>query len=279
MEAGLSRFGTDFGNGAADSRFFQFDAQVEVTLAAKRAVLSRFGPMPGPWCRTAAELDVHRAVLSWLGATLEREAPERCHGAPPTPLEPGEHYDFFARQLQEDFAVVHVDESGKNAVIAAHVCFPSGWRPERILGQDFLAIHAPIPEFERVGNASPALVSAMITRGPYVRFVWTLSADAALDHHPDHGQRASFADPGATGYLRVERQLTVPFPEVRASLFLIRTYLYPFDSLDELQRRDLGSAVEAMSPALRQYKGIWGFEALIRERLALPRLLTPREKT
>jgi len=270
MEAGLTRFGADFGNGAADSRFFQFDAQAQVTLAAKRTVLERFGPMPSPRCRTAAEREAHRAVLSWLGATLHEEASEHCRGARPTPHEPALHYDFFARQIQEDFAVVHVDESGGNAIIAAHVCFPSGWRPERILGRDFLAIHARVPEFERVGEASSKLVSAMTTRGPYVRFVWTLSADAALDHHPDHGERASFADPDARGYLRVERQLTVPFPDVRASLFLIRTYLYPFDSLEEHQRRDLFSAIQAMSPALRKYKGILGFETLIQELLALP---------
>jgi hypothetical protein len=61
----------------------------------------------------------------------------------------------------------------------------------------------------------------------------------------------------------VERQLTVPFPDVSASLFLIRTYLYPFDSLDEPERRVLRSAIDGMSPALRRYKGLLGFEPRI----------------
>ena len=263
MEAGLFAFGTDFGNGAADTRFFQFDAQVEETLAAKRAVLERFGPLPGALCRTKAEVDAHRAVLSFMDATLREEAPERWGGEPRAPAEPGEHYAAIARRIQEDFAVVHVDASGANAIIAAHVCFPSGWRPERILGRDFSTIHAPIPEFERVGAAASKLVDAMLTRGPYVRFVWTVSPDAALDHHPDHWERLSFSDQAARGYLRVERQLTVPFPDVSASLFLIRTYLYPFDSLDEPERRVLRSAIDGMSPALRRYKGLLGFEPRI----------------
>ena len=268
MEAGLFALGTDFGNGAADSRFFQFDARAEATLAAKRAALAHFGPVPGALCRTEAERDAHRAVLGFIDDTLREEATERRHDTPAASLEPGERYALFARQVQEDFAVLHVDAAGDNAIIAAYVCFPSGWRPERILGRDFLATHAPIPEFERVGSAVSKLVTAMTTRGPYVRFVWTVTADATLDHHPDHADRVSFADPAARGHLRVERQLTVPFPDVRASLFLIRTYLYPFESLDEQQRRVLGGAIAAMPPALRRYKRIAGFEPVIQALLA-----------
>lgn len=269
MEPGLTAFPADFGNGEADARFLQFDEELEVTLAAKRRVLERFGPMPEPLRRTRAELEAHAAVSSWLAVTLRAEAPEHCPAAPAAPLEFSQYYDSLARLIQEDFAVVHLDDRGENAIIAAHVCFPSGWRPERIVGSHFLDVHAPIPEFERVADAASKLVKAMTTRGPYVRFVWTLSADAALDHHPDHGERRSFAEPGAKGYLRVERQITVPFPHVRAGLFLIRTYLYPFDGLDERQRRDIWSAVEAMSPALRRYKGIEGFESVLRELLAV----------
>ena len=48
--------------------------------------------------------------------------------------------------------------------------------------------------------------------------------------------------------------MTVPFSEVNAALFLIRTYLYPFASLDRGQRRDLRSALRAMADPVRRYK-------------------------
>jgi hypothetical protein len=94
----------------------------------------------------------------------------------------------------------------------------------------------------------------MIERGPHVRFVWTLKPDDHLDHHPD------LAHPGwsmdGPGYLRVERQVTVPFAEVGAALFLIRTYLYPFASLSPAERATLAEAVRTMPPAAAAYKGI-----------------------
>jgi hypothetical protein len=105
-------------------------------------------------------------------------------------------------------------------------------------------------------RAAPSLVAAMIERGPYVRFVWTVSPDDRLDHHPDHAARATWAADSAPGYLRVERQVTVPFPDVAASLFLIRTYLYRFDELGPEQRHTLASALEQTSPTLLAYKGL-----------------------
>ena len=103
------------------------------------------------------------------------------------------------------------------------------------------------------------MLSAMIDRGPYLRFVWTLCADDLLDHHPDQRARRSWGD-AERGWLRIERQVTVGFPAVRASLFLIRTYLRPFDSLESGERSTLRAAIAAMPEALRRYKGILGCE-------------------
>jgi hypothetical protein len=89
-----------------------------------------------------------------------------------------------------------------------------------------------------------------------VRFVWTLSADDVLDHHPDEGVRTAWTSESRSGWLRVERQVTVPFSDVNAALFLIRTYLYPFESLACEEQRDLRSALRAMPDAVRRYKGL-----------------------
>src|SRR4030095_6032948 len=81
-----------------------------------------------------------------------------------------------------------------------------------------------------------SLVASMIERGPYVRFVWTLKPDDVLDHHPDRGPHRAWS-PDGDGFLRVERQITQPFPDVGAALFLIRTYIYPFASLSAAERQ------------------------------------------
>ena len=60
----------------------------------------------------------------------------------------------------------------------------------------------------------------MIERGPYVRFVWTLSADDCLDHHPEEGNRLPWDSHQGRGWLRVERQVTVPFPGVESRALL-----------------------------------------------------------
>src|SRR5690606_24990275 len=147
-------------------------------------------------------------------------------------------YGSIARVVQEDFVVVRRRPGGGDEAIAVFVCFPSGWRPESIAGKGFKEIHEPVPDFAERDAAVESMVTTMIERGPYVRFVWTISADDHLDHHPEDGRRSRWSAGGA-GWLRVERQVTVPFAQHAAALFLIRTYLYPFASLTAEQRQTL----------------------------------------
>src|SRR5262245_9130047 len=142
-----------------------------------------------------------------------------------------------------------------DAAIAVDVSFPSDWRPERVLGTDFRFIHGPVPGFADRTAQARSLVGAMIDRGPHVRFVWTLKADDDLDHHPDVGPHRGWSPHGG-GFLRVERQVTVPFTDVSAALFLIRTYLYPFASLSAAERAAIADAVETMPAPAAAYKGL-----------------------
>lgn len=254
MQAGLRRFGIDIGNGAADTRFFQIDRERPRYLANK-ARLRRLGAAAGLrhalLDTDAAHAQAHRAVLTWIEQT------RRSEGVPAIAAETNssDPYDALFVDLQEDAAVLYRDPSGVDRAILVSVFAPSGWRPERIVGASFAQIHAPVPDFADERRAASSMVSAMVERGPYVRFVWTISADDHLDHHPEHGARHPF-DAAGTGWLRVERQVTVPFPEQQASLFLIRTYLYPFEQLDPQQRETLALALERMPASIRRYKGI-----------------------
>jgi hypothetical protein len=257
FQAGLHPFGTDFGNGAAERRYFQFDEQCARYLAEKRAIDPRRHRLLAP---DAAQRHAMARVLAWLGETLAVEHPA-------LPAEPPATLRAVGARVQEDLVVIHRGADGTDAAIGVDVSFPSDWRPDRIVGTDFRFIHGPVPGFADDATQARAIVTAMIERGPYVRFVWTLKADDRLDHHPERGPFPAWSADG-DGFLRVERQITVPFPEVAASLFLIRTYLYPFAALDAVERATLDRAVQAMPEPAATYKGFAAARDIVRALLA-----------
>ena len=249
MQPGLFRFGTDFGNGDADQRFFPRDATLPHYLGEKSRVLAAHPERDGYSIQSAREEASVLAAEHWLKGTLRTEAQVELTDVPRASL---------GAQLMEDFAVLGKDESGQDRTLWLHACFPSGWRPEHVIGNGFSQIHARIPAFEAVAKKAPSLVDAMLTRGPYVRFVWTISADDALDHHPDEGERAPWSGATEHGFLRVERQTTVPLPGANACVFLIRTFLYDFAVLDPEKREILARALEQMPAEIQRYKSLSG---------------------
>jgi hypothetical protein len=249
MSAGLHRFGTDFGQAKRDREFFQLDGERPRYLIAKRQapperrVLGTVDPESQRACT---------AALAWMRETLTREAPEVLVSAAHD-RDARDEFDALARALQEDFCVLGAgdDYAGRAALI--DVRFPSGWRPERLRNASFLATHAPVPGFPGDAQAAQSMVRTMIERGPFVRFVWTLSPDARLDRHPDTIGPASWQQPEGV-FLRVERQVTVPLTAAGAGLFLIRVYVYPFGELTAEQQTCTLAALAAMSDEIRTYK-------------------------
>lgn len=247
MRPRLQPFGVDLGNGAADGRYFQRDRQAADTLCAKRP--ERYRVADASDTETAA----HRAVLAWMEETLARELPDVAPAAQASAV--AERYATLAAAIQEDFVVQLRDPDGDDRAIAVYVSFPSGWRPELILNWSFHRIHEPVPDFADEEAPARSLVAAMMERGPYLRFVWTVCADDVLDHHAD-APRSCFGPGASEGWLRIERQVTVPFPAEQASLFLIRTYLRPFSELDDAERADLATALRELPASTSRYKGL-----------------------
>ena len=264
MRAGLLKFPTDFGNGAADQLVFQVDSDLERALAAKRA------PRPTPryfeHVSSSAEANALDAVRVWVEARMLVEAPERLRSASKD-LGATSRWDALGRAVQEDLVVMH-EGDGSGKALLLHVSFPSGWHPERLPGASFLGIHDPVPTFPgpdgdpKAAFAAQSMVRSMVERGPYVRFVWTVRADDALDHHPGEGGRQPWT-PTSPGFLRVERQLTWPFPEAHAALFVIRTYVYSFASLSAAERLILREALLQMPNVFKSYKGMPDDESLV----------------
>lgn len=251
MVAGLSRFGTDFGQGERDRRFFQVDEERADYLIQKRRAPPERHVLVGT---DAAAATARTAALGWMNATLAREAPqvlEECA----RDAEARDEFDALARALQEDFSVVSAGDDFAGRAVVLDVRFPSGWRPERLVDASFQFIHEPVPGFPGDANAAKSMVRTMIERGPFVRFVWTLSPDTQLDHHPDAVGRASWQDPTGV-FLRVERQVTIPLPEADASVFLIRTYQHDLSKLSADHIERTLEALAVMPDELRAYKNL-----------------------
>lgn len=247
-----------------DDKAFEFDTLWPRVRANKERVAERF---------LRAELDdaTAEAVVRVLSSRLAEEWPEyfvladvlECRLTGERVVQSAEGLDLLAMNLPCDLAIVKRAE-GRDWNAYLHVVQPSHWRPEEKIGRPFVATHAPIPHFERVNAAAPKLVDAMITRGPWERFVWGMETDEDLDHHPDRCEERDFA--ALPFVVRFERQVLIPLPEFEASIFLIATGFVSKEEVlgDEGLWRPLRAALEGMSPEARKYKGVDGqFDALM----------------
>ena len=250
LVAGLRRHGVDCGAGERDRAFFQDDWERDEYLQAKRQAPPERHQRAGD---DGAADGARNAALAWMRATLRREQPAALAAAEGSPAR--DELEQLALVIQEDFAILCEGADGQGRVVALDVRFPSGWAPERLAGASFARMHEPVPDFAKSREAAASMVQAMIERGPYVRFVWTLCADGRLDHHPSVRGVVDWSRVRAP-FLRVERQISVPLPEARASLFLIRTYRYPVTSLRAAERATLRAALAAVPDEVRAYKGL-----------------------
>lgn len=147
-----------------------------------------------------------------------------------------------------------------------HVCFPSGWDPATRAGADFATLHGPVPHGETLRRAAPQVVRAMVSKGPFVRYVWSLVPGPELDRNPRRRADLRRTVPPEALWFRVERQTVMPLPEQRRALFTIRVYMAPLaEVLTGPERRaTLASAIASMDDALLAYKGIGrGRDALL----------------
>lgn len=252
MRAALRPFGEDFGNSPADQQYFQLDdARTHYLQAKSRAPAHRYVSMT----RGEAHQRAHEAALHWAQQNFAREHGESIDILSDEDAPVHERWHALHSQIQEDFALLHRGSDDTGEALCLFVAMPSGWRPERLLGASFASIHAPVPDFAEVEPAARSMVRAMVERGPYVRFVWTLCGDDVLDHHPDTGSRKEWA--AATEvFFRVERQVTVPFTQCGASLFLIRTYVKSVGALGDQERETLCCALRHMPDEVAAYKGL-----------------------
>ncbi len=297
VKPGLYPFGTSFGNGEADGQVFQIDATFEQYREAKCLArserLSKYyqvsdytpavaGEVTGFILRRLSQehpdlfhleerangVRALRCALTeevlTFDADLQLMRVESCHAPVAPPY--ASALDALASQVQEDLAVFSVSGDGGDWLSALHVCCPSHWAAEDKVGEDFAAVHEPVAGIERINRAARQMVNALVHRGPFVRFAWTLEADTRLNHHPDpppgvpleRWRRQSFNWSAPRLFLRVERQTLWGFPNVGAFLFAIRTYLTDCEEIKQRPEEcdQLRSAIASMTPETLAYKGL-----------------------
>lgn len=161
------------------------------------------------------------------------------------PWEPRGDFLEVARSIPED-VLVHRVSDGRDWLAAAHLCFPSHWEPAEKIGRSWEEIHRPIPMDL---SSSSKIVRAMVESGPFERFVWSVVYDDRYDFHPsrDHSR---FSPEGVV-LVKVERQVTVPFPALGCCLFILRQYL-----VRDYDREALARAIEGMNEEQKKYKGL-----------------------
>jgi hypothetical protein len=146
-----------------------------------------------------------------------------------------------------------------------HVCFPSAWDPAARAGAGFVALHAPVPHNAALSSAAGRVVQAMVAKGPFVRYVWSLAADDALDRNPRRLGGGPPPSEPASVWFRVERQTVLPLTASQRALFTIRVYRAPLPSVLTSPERGavLASALRSMDTALLAYKGVGGLRSAL----------------
>ncbi len=155
--------------------------------------------------------------------------------------------------------LVVLRRTGSGAVVAEllAVAFPSGWSPRERRGASLAELHAPVADGARLRRATGALSEALLTKGPYVQYVWGLDPSGRLDRDPSAPDaEPPSCPPPERWWLRVERQTTVPLGD--RALFTIRPYLQPLTALPPEQRGVLADALASMSEEAVAYKGLTG---------------------
>lgn len=291
IKPGFTRLGTEMGNGAVDGLLFQIDSAFAQWRKVKEHARSeRLGKY---WCRRDLSPAVETGIARFFVEQLLREHPAlfrleengqgcalhcgltqevlrfdgsmRLVGAQQRGVGPPYDgaLDALACQVQEDWAIT-CRRNGREWLAAVHLCSANHWAAEEKIGQDFTTVHAPVAGMEALNARAEVFVQTMMEKGPFVRFAWGLSTDQRLNHHPQPPSgvdaeawcgRNFNADRPAL-YMRVERQVLWPFRQQDASFFAIRPYFYDCAQLDRHQRNQLADALEGMSSATLEYKGL-----------------------
>jgi hypothetical protein len=256
--------------------WIEIDDTLAATLLAKRRLLADrhddvFAALPGTEAAGAEVLDLLAEHLTRrfpahyprMNTTIAIAATGELVGIGT----PGVHpLETAARLIPEDLCLMRrTDDS--YILAAACVCFPSRWRLADKIGRSLAEVHGPVPDYAAMlGRPVDRFFDKIAADRPVWRLNWTIHADS--QPFQPVSPKVEGLDPtnfGERVALRVERQTLRRLPRSGDVLFTIRTYFTPLGAIvrDPETARRLAAAIEALPPALRDYRSMTSFaEAL-----------------
>jgi len=159
-----------------------------------------------------------------------------------------ERYRDIAKEIDEDL-IIHRSKDDRNWMASGHVCLPSSWNPSEKIGKSFDELHSPVPMSLK---NSDKIVSAIINSGIIERYLWSVVYERKYNYHPIF-EFKKFDKHDPKVFVKIERQVTVGFPEKKFCLFILRQYLIEEKDID---KKSLIKTIENMSDEQKRYKGL-----------------------
>lgn len=209
----------------------------------------------------AVQFDPATAIFPDLGETCFEHIKQ---------LEPFEQLcDLLRLSVEEDLVIGRVNPADASDVMECIlVPIPSRWDPAEKVGLSFANVHVPIPDSERLVAASPNLVNAIMTKGDFVRYNWTMAINRwnrnstlETDHLERNAEIRQLGDPHQIMdaiYFRTERQTLRAWPHLNRYLFTIHTYMHPLSTVLTTKERItyMLEVLETMEEDIRDKRGI-----------------------
>jgi len=215
---------------------FHKDADYDNFIKEKHKALRRF-----VWTAARQEVELKHDCDPEIISTVESFIQSKADW-----VDPNSDISSIALQIQEDIAI-HRTKDGKDWLAYTNISFPSSWRPEEKIGKSLVEIHSPVPGMNL--SNSYKMAEACTQKGPFRRFVWTPVFDNKINLHPSMSKK-KFDPENPFIKVKVERQITWPFPELNCFLFILRQYIVDPDI------KELYEACSAMNEEQRKYKGV-----------------------
>jgi len=167
------------------------------------------------------------------------------------------------RLVQEDLALL-VERQGELVFGGGSVCFPNRWDLPSKIGLSLRAVHEPVARLnEQLQEPIDSFFDRLTPDKPFWRLGWGV-LDTDDPYQPVDGTAMAappvpeVGDPASPDrlFLRVERETLRRFPQTRAVLFTIRTYIRPLRHLVErpADATRLAEALSNLPDDVRDYK-------------------------
>ena len=187
----------------------------------------------------------------------------------------GDPMHVLTQNVPEDFAIMLPDD-GKYRLRAGVICASTGWNLAEKIGKGLPAIHAPVPDYERMQLSMDRFFARLAVDKPIQRGAWGFEVGTHLHTPPGHPSLRRETDPNLRPedvYLRVDWQTLRRLPLSGAVVFNFKALFTPLIDLrtepyvpslalkivseakgELLRYKEMAHLNHVLKPALAQYE-------------------------